>query len=288
MALRRAINSARMISDQQRMLFQETVWNYYREHARRDLPWRLPDADGNFDAYKIMVSELMLQQTQVARVVPKFEAFLREFPDVVALAKPPLAAVLIAWNGLGYNRRAKFLWQAAQASVTDHKGRIPATVTELKALPGIGTNTAGAIMAYAYNLPAVFIETNIRTVFIHHFFADGNEPVTDAELEKLVADTLDREHPREWYWALMDYGVYVKQSVGNAARRSKSYTKQSTFQGSLRQIRGTVIRELMGGPRTKSQLAVLITDPRLDAVLADLASEKLIENHHARYHLANT
>jgi len=270
------------------MLFQETVWNYYREHARHDLPWRLPDADGNFDAYKIMVSELMLQQTQVARVVPKFKAFLREFPDVATLAKAPLAAVLIAWNGLGYNRRAKFLWQAAQAIVTEHEGRIPATITELKSLPGIGANTAGAIMAYAYNLPIVFIETNIRTVFIHHFFADENEPVSDAELEKLVADTLDREHPREWYWALMDYGVHLKQSVGNVSRRSKSYAKQSTFQGSLRQIRGAVIRELTGGPRTKSQLALLITDPRLDAVLADLASEKLIENQRARYHLANT
>jgi len=290
MALPKAINdrSDAMVLEQQRRLFQETVWEYYRKQARQGLPWRRAEADGSFDPYKIMVSEIMLQQTQVSRVVPKFAAFLREFPTAQALASAPLAAVLIAWSGLGYNRRAKFLWQAAQAIVTQYHGRMPRTVTELKALPGIGVHTAGAILAYAYNEPVVFIETNIRTVFIHHFFADETEPVPDAALVALVSQTLDHEYPREWYWALMDYGVHLKQTVGNVSRRSKSYTKQSAFKGSLRQIRGAVIRELASGARTETYLHKHVQDDRLEAVLADLIKENLIEKHKNSYHLANT
>ncbi len=277
-----------MISEQQRALFQETVWTYYRDHARHDLPWRQPEPDGTFDAYKIMVSEAMLQQTQVVRVIPKFQAFLVRFPTVKALAAAPLGEVLIVWSGLGYNRRAKFLWQAAQAIVQNHNGEIPRNVSDLQALPGIGANTAGAICAYAYNQPVVFIETNIRTVFIHHFFADTLEPVADKVLAEYVAETLEAAQPREWYWALMDYGVYLKQTVGNVSRRSKSYAKQSKFEGSLRQIRGAVIRRLATGAHTKNQLAIELTDERLDSVLDALTQEKLIEKRGDQYYLANT
>lgn len=277
-----------MISNRQKALFTEVVWEYYQTHGRHDLPWRQPEADGSFDSYKIMLSEIMLQQTQVARVMPKFKVFLQEFPTVQALAAAPLAAVLVAWNGLGYNRRAKFLWQAAQAIITQYDGSMPRTVAELKTLPGIGANTAGAIAVYAYNQPVVFIETNIRTVFIHHFFGDSAELVADATLAQIVAETLDAERPREWYWALMDYGVHLKQTVGNVSQRSKSYAKQSAFKGSLRQVRGAVIRELAQGALTKLQLQRLVQDKRLDVVLANLEREQLIEKRDNSYHLANS
>lgn len=253
--------------------FQEVVWQYYAE-ANRDLLWRHPDADGSFDPYKIMVSEIMLQQTQVSRVTPKYQEFLQAFPDVNTLAKAPLSAVLTAWNGLGYNRRAKYLWQAAQVIAQLPNG-FPTDLAGLVALPGIGKNTAGAILVYAYNQPVVYIETNIRTVYIHHFFV-GQTAVSDADILLLVAETLDNDDPRQWYWALMDYGSHIKRTTGNASRSSKSFAKQSTFAGSLRQVRGRVIKQLLAGPRNFDQLSGLIDDPRLKVVVGDLVREELV------------
>jgi A/G-specific adenine glycosylase len=259
--------------------FQETVWDYYREHGR-DLAWRHAEADGSYDPYKIMVSEIMLQQTQAARVVPKYQEFINLFPTVQALANAPLADVLKAWSGLGYNRRAKFLWQAAEQI----KGSFPNTVEELVALPGVGVNTAGAILAYGFNKPVVFIETNIRTVYIHHFFADRLD-VHDKEIVPIVEATLDKEYPREWYWALMDYGVYIKVTVGNTSRNSKHYAKQSTFVGSKRQIRGRVIKLLTEGPQPADNLKQYIVDERLDEVLSDLVKEQLVRQDSSLYRL---
>lgn len=259
--------------------FQQIVWDYYHDYGR-DLPWRRPEADGTFDPYKIMVSELMLQQTQVSRVIPKYLQFLKVFPTTESLAQAPLADVLRQWSGLGYNRRAKFLWQSAQQI----RGSFPETLDELIKLPGIGTNTAGAILAYAFNQPVVFIETNIRTVYIHHFFP-GQIDVTDKQLLPLLEKTLDAEHPREWYWALMDYGSYLKTTVGNLSQNSRHYAKQSTFHGSKRQIRGQVLRELAGTNKTFSQLKTTIQDERLRAVLDDLTKEGLIQYNNHDYSL---
>jgi A/G-specific adenine glycosylase len=256
--------------------FQQQVYSNYDAHGRHDLPWRLPTADGRFDPYQIMVSELMLQQTQVPRVIPKFTEFLVAFPSLEVLASAEQAEVLRAWSGLGYNRRAKFLWQAAQAIIDQFGGEFPRDTAELVRLPGIGPNTAGAIQAYAFNLPAVFIETNIRTVMIHHFFADQTG-VPDKAILDLVTETLDREHPREWYWALMDYGSFLKQTVGNLNKQSTSYAKQSTFQGSRRQIRGLILKLLAAEPQTLRQLQATVNDPRLAEVLADLQTETLIK-----------
>ncbi len=257
--------------------FIEQVWDYYHKHGR-DLPWRTPDSDNSFDAYKIMVSEVMLQQTQAARVIPKYLAFLEQFPSAASLANAPLSEVLTAWSGLGYNRRARFLWQAAQQL----QQAVPGAVEEWAALPGIGSNTAGAIVAYSYNQPVVFIETNIRTVYLHHFFT-GQDNVRDAEILPRVAETLDREHPREWYWALMDYGSYIKQTVGNASRSSAHYTKQSRFIGSQRQIRGAVLRELITGAKSLSDLQQAIGDDRLAKVLESLTKEQLIRKQGDTY-----
>ncbi|HET9174252.1 MAG TPA: hypothetical protein VFN56_03145, partial [Candidatus Saccharimonadales bacterium] len=142
--------------------FRAVVWRHYEAHGRHDLPWRQPNAAGRFDPYAITVSECMLQQTQVSRVLGKYQEFLAQFPTVAALANADLGAVLRVWSGLGYNRRAKFLWQTAQLVLSSSSQQFPRSLPELVALPGIGANTAGAILAYAFNEPAVFVETNIR------------------------------------------------------------------------------------------------------------------------------
>jgi len=223
-----------------------------------------------------MVSEMMLQQTQVRRVIPKYAEFLTSFPTVAALAAAPLAEVLRAWSGLGYNRRAQYLHRAAQIITSQYAGQIPPAATALVKLPGIGPNTAGALLAYAFNQPVVFIETNVRTVFLHHFYKHQTT-VADREIIRLVAATLDYEQPREWYWALMDYGSFIKRTIGNLNRASVSYRPQSPFTGSRRAIRGKIVRLLTAAPTHQRHLAVLVDDERFDAVLADLLREGLIQ-----------
>ncbi len=274
-----------MLTEQAIASFQEAVWSYYQYNGR-DMPWRQPEPNGSFDPYKIMVSEIMLQQTQVTRVIPKFEAFIQVFPGVEQLAAAPLSRVLEQWNGLGYNRRAKFLHQAAQQIMQEHHGSFPTTLNMLSNLPGIGHNTAAAIMNYAYNQPEPFLETNIRTVYIHHFFGDHPELVTDKQLLPLVTATIDPENPREWFWALMDYGAHLKSTVGNLSRQSKHYTKQSKFKGSKRQIRGQVLKLLLDQPKSARALKAIIPDNRLAEVLSDLEREGLITKQRVTYQLA--
>lgn len=270
------------LSHHARERFLETLWAYFAAHGRSDLPWRLSEPAGEFNPYKIMVSELMLQQTQVTRVVPKYLAFLEQFPTAQALAVASLGDVLRAWQGLGYNRRAKFLWQAAQ--VVSKLDQFPATLEALTKLPGIGPNTAGAILAYAYNRPVLFVETNIRTVYIHHFLA-GCTSVSDKEVVSLLGQTLDNDSPREFYWALMDYGSHLKLTAGNANKASRHYTKQSRFDGSRRQIRGQIIRLLGQQPHTLGELRVSVVDDRLEPVLSELLAEGLIRLGGSSYHL---
>ncbi len=255
-------------------LFSETVWDYYRTSGR-ELPWRMPEPDGSFDPYKIMVSEVMLQQTQVARVSVKYQEFLGLFPDISALAAVSFADVMAVWSGLGYNRRAKFLLSAAQEITARFNGVFPEDEKDLQSLPGIGKNTAAAIRAYAFNKPDVFIETNIRTVFIHHFFPDQDH-VDDKQLLPYIAQTIDLENPREWYWALMDYGTFIKSTKGNASRSSAHYRKQSVFEGSRRQLRAAVIRSLLSEPKALDNLREIFDDKRLDEVVDQLVKEQLV------------
>lgn len=257
------------LTDQQISDFQEQVWDHYHKLARR-MPWR-----DNPEPYWVLVSELMLQQTQVSRVVPKFTAFIEQFPTLQSLAEAPLSEVLRAWSGLGYNRRAKFLHQAAQQIQTDSNGVIPQTLDQLIALSGIGKNTAGAILTYAFNRASPFIETNVRTVYFHHFFRDSVD-VPDKEVLALVEQTLDADHPREWYWALMDYGTYLKQTIGNNIAQSKHYTKQSVFEGSRRQLRGKILKALLDRPHSETELAAALPDERLAAVLLELQQEHFV------------
>ncbi|MBC8548270.1 MAG: A/G-specific adenine glycosylase [Candidatus Brocadiales bacterium] len=218
--------------------FKNDIYSYYKEYGR-DLPWRKTQ-----DPYHILVSEIMLQQTQVQRVMEKYEQFTSIFPNFPLLARAPLRKILKEWQGMGYNRRAISLKQIAQKIVEEFDGNLPASVETLMTFPGIGKATASAIAAFAFQHSTVFIETNIRRVFIHCFFHDMID-VRDSEILPLVERTLDTSNPREWYYALMDYGVMLKQKYENSNRRSAHYQKQSPFQGSNRQIRGRVLKLLI-------------------------------------------
>lgn len=222
--------------------FRSRIWNFYEKH-KRPMPWR-----ETVDPYAIVVSEIMLQQTQVPRVMQKYPEFMEKFPGFQELAESSLTDLLKVWQGMGYNRRALSLQKLAGIVMENHSGILPRDPEILATLPGIGPATASSIAAFAFNSPVVFIETNIRRVFIHCFFAD-RENVHDSEIEPLVAAALDRENPREWYWALMDYGTFLKNTQGNANRRSAHYTRQSKFEGSRRQVRGAVLKSLLSSPK---------------------------------------
>lgn len=218
--------------------FRKTIRDFYRIH-RREMPWR--DID---DPYRVLVSEIMLQQTQVERVMQKYEDFIRAFPSFTSLSRAPLRRVLSLWQGLGYNRRAVALQNISRIVLQDHGGSLPSTIGKLTALPGIGHATACSVRVFAFNRPAVFIETNIRRVFIHHFFHD-RQSVTDREIIPLVEKTLPRGNPRQWYYALMDYGAMLGRTGKNPNRKSAHYQRQSPFEGSRRQIRGRILKELL-------------------------------------------
>ncbi len=256
---------------------RNTVWKHYRAHGRHTLPWRKTR-----DPYKILVSEVMLQQTQVLRVIPYYRAFISLFPTVQALAQAPLSDVLRAWQGLGYNRRAKMLHDAARA-VCAQSGRMPRTYEGLLKLPGVGPYTAGAVCVFAYNKSVPLIETNIRTVLFHHALS-GRTHVPDSELLQLTVALMDRTRSREWHWALMDYGSHLKGLGVRVNSASKHYVKQSRFEGSDRQARGAILRALAEGPASARMLHAKGADPaRLTRALASLQKEKLIRYEHSRY-----
>lgn len=234
--------------------FRTQVLGYYHEHGRSGMPWR-----ETRDPYRVWVSEAMLQQTQVARVLPRYEAWLERFPTVDSLAAAPLGAVLEAWQGLGYNRRAVALKRAAEEISSHYEGRVPDDQAALLALPGIGPATAAGILVFAYDQPARYLETNVRAAFLHEFFAD-----CDAVADREIVPLLDRALPdpaqadaRTWYYALMDWGAHLKRTQLNPSRRSRHHSKQSAFEGSHRQKRARALRAVIASPgMTIGELAV--------------------------------
>lgn len=253
--------------------FRQAVLDYYRDHGR-DLEWRKTT-----DPYHILVSEIMLQQTQVERVSGKFPAFIARFPDFGSLASAPLPEVLLSWQGMGYNRRAVFLQRSARRAAEEYDGTLPQDPDVLATFPGIGRATAASICAFAFDMPVVFIETNIRRVFIHYFFGDSATTVNDTDILPLVKKALYRKSPRTWYNALMDLGSDLKTATENPNRRSRHYTKQAAFEGSDRKIRGSIIRILLTHKRlTRKAVIRQFTEEeeRVARILGDLEAEGFI------------
>jgi A/G-specific adenine glycosylase len=237
--------------------FRLAIYDHYHTNSR-PMPWR-----DTRDPYRILVSEIMLQQTQVERVKTKFAQFLVAFPTFSSLAAAPLEEVLRVWQGLGYNRRAIALKRCAEEIINSFAGHFPTTIPELESLPGIGPYTARAVSAFAFGVAEPFIETNIRTVFIHFFF-HGQEKIADRLIMPLVSATLDHANPREWYYALMDYGVMLKQLHPNPGRRSSHHVRQSPFKGSNRELRSRMLRAILDHPGiTARELAELLTTERV-------------------------
>ncbi len=235
-------------SDARLEAFTKTVWERGRE-LYRDLPWR-----NTHDPYAILLSEVMLQQTQVARVLGRWEQWLETFPTVAALAAAPLPPVLELWQGMGYNRRALNLKRCAEEVVTSHDGIVPSDKKALLALPGIGPSTSAGVRIFAFEQPDMYLETNVRAVFIHELF-DEQEAVSDKELAPLVEATCpDDARVRDWYYALLDYGAHLKKTTVNPTRRSKQYVRQSKFEGSHRQKRAYVLRRIIDEALTDEQI----------------------------------
>jgi A/G-specific adenine glycosylase len=262
--------------------FQNLIYAYFFEHGRK-LPWR-----ETHDPYHILVSEIMLQQTQVERVLEKYDAFIRAFPDFHALAQASLQEILEVWQGLGYNRRAIALKRTAEIVVASHNSTLPSQPDTLRRLPGIGNYTASAIATFAFEQPTIFIETNIRTVFIHFFFHHQSE-IRDGEILPLIEQTLDTTRPRTWYAALMDYGVMLKQQHLNPGRKSAHYYKQTPFKGSNRELRGRVLRALTHETSLAKRefMHMLKIEPeRLESALIQLQEEGFIKKSGDKYKIA--
>lgn len=259
--------------------FQGKVWKHYKTH-QRSFPWR--DTE---DPYKIVVSEIMLQQTQSLRVVEKYKSFIKAFPSWRKLSTATLSEVLSEWQGLGYNRRAKNLQGLAQKVVHEFKGKLPTSYDTLIDLPGIGPATATAIRAFAFNLPGLYLETNVRSLYLHYFFPNQTN-ISDKIILPLIEITQDSKRPREWNWALLDLGADLKKKHGNPSRASSHYTKQDTFKGSNRELRGKVLRLLLRS-RTilLSSIIVKLGEPgeRVKQILQELITDGLVKRNKNKY-----
>lgn len=262
--------------------FRKKIYDFYAEH-KRPFAWRNTD-----NAYYVVVSEIMLQQTQTHRVVDKFDQWIAAFPTLKALAKAPQDQVIATWQGLGYNRRALALKQFAQRVLEEFDGTIPEDPEVLQTFKGIGPYTASSICAFAFNRPTVFIETNIRAVFIHEFFAEEKK-VHDKQLMPLIEKTVDTQNPREWYYALMDYGVMLKKTHKNPSRKSVHHTKQSKFEGSDRQVRGAILKMLISDRSLAEQdfiEAIARDASKTKKILAMLEQEGFIRYNKGYYYLS--
>lgn len=259
--------------------FQKIIWQHYNVNGRI-FDWRGVD-----DPYKVFISEVMLQQTQTARVAVKYPEFILHFPDFATLAQAPLKEVLLQWQGMGYNRRGMYLHRAAQIIMQQYAGMLPHDPESLDALPGIGAATAASICAFAFNRPTIFIETNIRAVFIHFFF-HGKEKVHDKELMPLIEAAVDLDNPREWYYALMDYGVFLKKSLINPSRKSAHHTKQSKFEGSDRQIRGMILKKLTNAQESVDEHNLIQltgkSSERVTKIISQMIQEQLIKKENGK------
>lgn len=265
-----------------RAAFRALVYAHFKKN-RRTFPWRT-----RITPYRVLVSEIMLQQTQTDRVAKKFPEFIKAFPTFSALAAAQTRDVLALWQGMGYNRRALALKTIAQTVVKKYGGRLPRDPLILETFPCVGPNTAASICAFAFDVPVVFIETNIRTAYLHYFFP-GKKNITDAQLLPLIERTLDRTRPRLWYSALMDYGAMLKKTHANPGRNSAHYKKQSQFKGSNRQVRSRMLKHALScGSITAASAATMLgnNDPRIAGNLEALTREGFLTKKAGRFYPA--
>lgn len=266
-----------IVSSKKKDSFKKIVLDFYSVNKRETLPWRK-----NISAYQVWISEIMLQQTQVDRVIPFFKNWMKQFPTVQKLAQAPQTEVLRLWKGLGYNSRALRIKKTAEIIIRDYKGIFPKKYSEILKLPGIGPYTAGAISAFAYNEPITMIETNIRRVYIHHFFHDTTN-VHDRDLTPLIIETMDVNNPREWFWALMDYGAYLGKTIPNPNKKSRHYVVQKKFKGSDREIRGKILAVLLESKKisleslNKKMKEVSGDSDRIERIVSIMEREEFLE-----------
>jgi A/G-specific adenine glycosylase len=249
--------------------FRKIVWSFFKERER-SFAWR-----ETYDPYEILVSEVMLQQTQTDRVARKYPEFLRKFPTVEILAQASTAEVIAVWQGLGYYRRALNLQRAAQEIVQRFASQVPSNVSELQSLPGIGPYTAAAIAVFAYGRAVPMIETNIRAVYLYSFFP-RRENVADGEILELVKETIDRRDTRRWFYALMDLGAELKRQRKGINHQSKHHTRQSAFEGSHRQVRAAVLRVISERKRARRitiERILGVESSRVEIALSELERE---------------
>lgn len=265
--------------------FADEIFGWYRKNKKKfNFPWRKTK-----DPYHILVSEIMLQQTQISRVLPKYEEWLKEFPIIGSLAATPFSRALFVWHGLGYNRRARHLKNCADSIIREYGGKVPKSPELLMRLPGIGHYTSRAIACFAYGKCEPFLDTNIRRVLIHFFSEKSAEKIDDKKLLFFMAENTPHRVTREWYYALMDYGREVLgRTRDNPNRKSKSYTKQSPFKGSQREVRADIVSHLLERKRwvqtkdlaralkEKGISASYLLPRRLLAILTSLEKEHLI------------
>jgi len=245
--------------------FQHTILNRYAQH-RRDLPRRTTT-----DPYQIWVSEIMLQQTQVDRVIPKYFNFLEQFPTIQELSTADKQQLLTARSGLGYNSRALNLQKTAQVIVHEYNGIIPNTIDQLKKLPGIWPYTAGAICAFAFNKEIPVVDINIKRVLIHTFNLDEN--ISPKELEDIALRCVPKGRSCEWYNALMDYGSSVLTSKKTGIKSAK----QSIFQWSKRQVRGNIIKHLTKyGTISVDEAKKIFLHENFDEILEKMIDDSLV------------
>jgi len=250
-------------------LFRQKIFDFYQLNGR-SFPWRKTT-----DRYAVMISEIMLQQTQADRVVPRFEEWLQHFPDITHLSSAPLREVLSLWSGLGYNSRAVRLHRCAAIIRDSFSGIVPSRPEILKTLPGIGEYTSRSIPVFADNLDTAAVDTNIRRIIIHEFTLP--EDIAPAQLQKQAEALVPTGRSREWHNALMDYGSLELTSRKTGIR---PLTKQSKFQGSKRWYRGKLIKELIKSDEMfleeiSEKYASCPWD--LEEIISDLITEGLVE-----------
>ena len=262
--------------------FRKKILSWYKKN-RRDLPWR-----NTKDPYKILVSEVMLQQTQVTRVILKYEEFLKAFPDLQSLAKASDKKLLKVWAGLGYWRRARALKETANIIYKDYKGKFPKDAEVLETFPGIGPYTARALLCFAFQNKDAFLDTNIRRTYLHFFFPKRKN-ISDAEILLTAQKAVWKKNPREWHYALFDYGATALKDK-KINRRSKHYAKQSKFEGSFRSFRTKVVNFLLSQKQNrtpkKTVRALLKESPYpTEKVIASLLKDRLIKQSSTYYSL---